>query len=110
MSDHMNGAVEYINDLKNRIRNLSEKRDGLKRVLNSNNWSESSGSRSEIGCSCVMVKSCLVGLEIVISCHGESVVLSRALDVLVHEGLDVVSCLSSKVNQNQLLITIQTKV
>ncbi|TXG70807.1 hypothetical protein EZV62_005742 [Acer yangbiense] len=75
MSDHMNGAVYYINDLKNKIKELSDKRDELiKRVSNS---SASSSRRESAGGSrndhdqppsnCVMIHPCFGGLEIVIS-------------------------------------------
>ncbi|KAK3220874.1 hypothetical protein Dsin_014844 [Dipteronia sinensis] len=122
MSDHMNGAVYYINDLKNKIKELNDKRDELiKRVSNS---SASSSQRESAGgsrkdhdqpapCNCVMIHPCLDGLEIVISSTSfmreQGFLLSMVLEILIKEGLDVVSCLSTEVNE-KLLLTIHTKV
>ncbi|KAK4836839.1 hypothetical protein QYF36_000599 [Acer negundo] len=121
MSDHMNGAVYYINDLKNKIKELSDKRDELiKRVSNS---SASSSRRESAGGSrndhdqppinCVMIHPCFGGLEIVISSTSfmreQGFLLSMVLEIMIKEGLDVVSCLSTEVNE-KLLLTIHTKV
>ncbi|KAL5811061.1 hypothetical protein ACOSQ4_027629 [Xanthoceras sorbifolium] len=112
MSDHMNGAVYYINDLKNKIKELSDRRDELKRLSNSSGSGgrQESGSRSEPA-SCVMIHPCLGGLEIVISSsfREQIFLLSTVFEILLKEGLDVISSLSTKVNE-KLLLTIHTKV
>ncbi|KAK1576729.1 hypothetical protein Q3G72_016039 [Acer saccharum] len=121
MSDHMNGAVYYINDLKNKIKELSDKRDELiKRVSNSSASSSrresAGGSRNDHDQSpsnCVMIHPCFGGLEIVISITSfmreQGFLLSMVLEIMIKEGLDVVSCLSTEVNE-KLLLTINTKV
>ncbi|KAJ0042380.1 hypothetical protein Pint_17330 [Pistacia integerrima] len=114
ISDHINGAVNYINDLKKRITELSAKRDKLKKSDLSVSSPGGSGSTNDrLPCCSVMVHPCLSGgLEVVISYSSfkePSLPLSRVLEVLLKEGLDVVNCVSTKVNDEMLLLTLQTQ-
>lgn len=107
-SDHMHEAVNYIKDLEKKVKELGVKRDDLRKLNNCNVV----GSRSENPSdSCVMVRSCLVGVEVVISSGLKEQVLhlSRVVELLLKEGLNVVSCFSTKVN-TRLIYTIQSEV
>ncbi|KAJ4951616.1 hypothetical protein NE237_028448 [Protea cynaroides] len=101
ISDHMNEAANYIRDLRKRIDELSDKRDGLRNIPNS-------GASDEVsdGCSpdCVTVQPCWGGVEVVISSdlnNGEFP-LSSVLRVLVGLGFTVISCVSTTINQKTL--------
>lgn len=89
----MNEGVNYINHLKKNIKELSAKRDELK---------------SHASCSFSIHKNnTTVGVEI--STKEEGVPLSKLLEQLLKEGLDVVSCFSIQVN-GRLLHSMQCEV
>ncbi|CAK8573607.1 unnamed protein product [Lathyrus sativus] len=93
ISDHTNEGVNYINFLKKNIKELSAKRDELK---------------SHASCSFSIHKNnTTVGVEI--STREEGVPLSKLLEQLLKEGLDVVSCFSIQVN-GRLLHSVQCEV
>ncbi|CAH8313039.1 unnamed protein product [Eruca vesicaria subsp. sativa] len=119
-ADHVSEAVNYIKDLQNKIKELTEKKNRLKTSIPGTVTAQptteectsslsSSLSTSSSRCSCVddnhitfMVMPCLVGIEIIISCCLErnKSCLSRVLQVLVQEErLRVVSCLSTRMPQ-----------
>ncbi|KAF8412345.1 hypothetical protein HHK36_000307 [Tetracentron sinense] len=104
-SDQLYEAVNYITDLQKKILELSDKRDRLQR------WSNLRSNGSSNSCLCVTVRSCLAGVEVVISSgKGEKALpFSRVLDVLIEEGLSVLSCSFTKVN-GRSLHTIQSEV
>ncbi|XP_030473315.2 transcription factor bHLH36-like [Syzygium oleosum] len=98
MSDHMNEAVNYIKHLQAKIRELTFKRDELKGI-HSMAALDSPGSISS--CSTTfMVNSSRESVEIVISrsIREKDLLLSTVLELLLQQGLDVVSCFSSQVN------------
>lgn len=111
----MQEAVNYIKDLENRIKELGVKRDELKnpstsRVVGRFNCENSNNNNLTATCA-IMVRSCLAGVEVIVNSDVEeqAVHLSRLLELLVVEGLNVVSCVSTKVNR-RLMFTILSEV
>ncbi|XP_010494283.1 PREDICTED: transcription factor bHLH55-like [Camelina sativa] len=112
-SDHVEEAANYIKDLQKKIKEISEKRDRIKRTIthrsSTSNCSvrslASSTSSPSSTCSCVgdthmavVVSPCLIGLEIVVSCcYRHEYFLSSVLQLLAQEQcLNVVSCISTR--------------
>ncbi|OMO89694.1 hypothetical protein CCACVL1_07698 [Corchorus capsularis] len=111
LPDHMNEAVNYIKHLQKKMLKLSEKRDELKK-LSSNSYGSSSSALeisqdSNSKGSSIMVRPCLAGVEVVIS---TSFQLSSVLQLIVAEGLSVLTCISTKVNTERLIHTIVSEV
>ncbi|KAH7855516.1 hypothetical protein Vadar_025741 [Vaccinium darrowii] len=110
--DHMNESVNYIKQLQKNIMELSIKRDKLKTTFNSvaNNTKATGGSES---CSSdrVTVSMCSGGVEIFINqgVEDKGFHVSRVLEILVEDGLDVVSCVSTHINK-KLLHVIKSEV
>lgn len=102
MSDHIHESVNYIKHMEKTIEELKIKREALHMVSNSNTSSSTSS---------ITVSHCLGGLEILInsSLRDEVFPLSRVLELLLEEGLEVVSCASTQVNDS-FLHTIKTEV
>lgn len=117
MSDHMNEAVNYIKNLQNRIQKLSEKRDELRRLSNSSSspyystTSESECSQTHINLEdSVTVRPCLAGVEVAINTSfRKGIPLSQVVALLAEEGLTVVNCISTKINE-RLLHNIESEV
>lgn len=115
MSDHVNGAVTFIKDTQTRIKDLSARRDELKREIGdptsqTGTGSGAGSSRSEP--ASVMVQPCVSGFEVVVSSSAsglEAWPLSRVLEVLHEQGLEVISSLTARVNE-RLMYTIQVEV
>lgn len=110
VSDHMHEAVNHINYMTNKIEALTIKRDELKSSFDSSAQTTDPGSGSynpeNHSTNSVVVRPCLDGIEIVIS---SPFALSRMLEILLKEGLDIVGCASTKVN-GRLIHTIQSEV
>ncbi|XP_015877971.2 transcription factor bHLH120 [Ziziphus jujuba] len=110
MSEHMNVAVAYIKHLEKKIQELSVKRNELKRQPNCNN--EKSNCLLPVYYFTISSWSGMV--EIMInSWLGESddrLTLSRVLEVILEQGLDVVSCISTSQANDKLVYTIQSEV
>ncbi|KAJ8752915.1 hypothetical protein K2173_008650 [Erythroxylum novogranatense] len=111
MSDHMNEAVNYIRHLQKKIKGLCYKREELKKLTNLSAPNSQTGSSDICSPSSVVVRSCLVGIEIGFSTglRGQSFPLSIVFQVLLEEGIRVVNCLTTTVNE-RLLHTIQAEV
>ncbi|ESQ43362.1 hypothetical protein EUTSA_v10014694mg [Eutrema salsugineum] len=117
MSDHVNGAVNFIKDTQTRIKDLAARRDEMKREIapicsdpSSQTGSGSGSNRSDP--ASVMVQTCVSGIEVVVnsSVSGlEAWPLSRVLEVLHEQGLEVISSLTARVNE-RLMHTIQVEV
>lgn len=119
----MNEAVNYIKHLQSRIKRLDAKRAELKKCSNiisttGTDHGATPGSSDGRSPSCLTVHPCCGGVQIVISSRGFrsskdglslSFSISRVLEVLLEQGLAVVSCVSSKGN-DRLLHTIQCEV
>ncbi|PSS11468.1 Transcription factor bHLH125 like [Actinidia chinensis var. chinensis] len=109
ISDHVHESVNYIRHLQKRAEKLSEKRDGLKRLPNKSTANDD-GSK-------VFPSTSRKDISVTIETSGERVriilrggwSLSKALDVLIQEGLTITSCISTNVNE-RLLHTIESEV
>lgn len=117
ISDHVQEATNYIKDLQKGIQELSDKRSKL---IMKKNLNTSAGSSNCVappqnphpGASdSIIVRSSSVGMEVIINTDfTEGLPLSRVVDVLIGEGLSIISCISAKVNERTLLHTIQSQV
>ncbi|XP_058205690.1 transcription factor bHLH120-like [Rhododendron vialii] len=112
--DHMNESVNYIKQLQENIEQLSMKRDNLKNMFDSiGNNTEATRSSENCFPGRVTVGLCWGGVEILISTstgsEDEGFPISRVLEILVEEGLDVVSCVSTQINK-KLLHVIKSEV
>ena len=112
ISDHVQEATNYIKDLQNGIQELSHKRDKLKSLNTSGSSNcvappQNPHSRAS---DSIIVRSSSVGMEVMINtAFTEGLPLSRVVNVLTGEGLSIISCISSKVNE-RLLHTIESQV
>ncbi|ESQ35577.1 hypothetical protein EUTSA_v10009922mg [Eutrema salsugineum] len=129
-SDHVEEAVNYIKDLQKKIKEMSKKRDRIKRSINhpsstgecssirplASSWPSPTSLSSY--CSCVgdtqidvKVKTCLVGIEIVASCciKHESCLSSILQLVAQEQCLNVVSSISTRLHQ-RFMHTIVSEV
>ncbi|CAL5404920.1 unnamed protein product [Camellia sinensis] len=106
-SDHMEEAVNYIKNLEKNIQQLRHKRDELKKFSSPDSLYSGDGSSSHFFTVC----PCLGGVKIVFSSgfNEEKLQLSRVMEFLLEEGLNVVTCASTKVN-DKLIHTIQCEV
>ncbi|XP_024005701.1 transcription factor bHLH126 [Eutrema salsugineum] len=117
VSDHVNGAVNFIKDTETRIKELSARRDELSRETDQRYTSnpDPANTRPELGKSdpaSVMVQPCVSGFEVAVSSNSsgpEALPLSRVLEALQEQGLEVISSLTTRVNE-RLMHTIQVEV
>ncbi|KAG7596796.1 Myc-type basic helix-loop-helix (bHLH) domain [Arabidopsis suecica] len=119
-ADHVLEAVNYIKDLQKKIKEVSEKRDRIKRSIThpSSRGEFSIRSLASSTCSCVgdthiavVVRPCLIGLEIVVSCcNRHESCLSSVLQLLAQEQcFNIVSCISTRLHQ-RFIHTIASEV
>ncbi|XVF50724.1 hypothetical protein PTKIN_Ptkin04bG0125600 [Pterospermum kingtungense] len=111
MSDHMNGAESYIKDLQKRIYELGAQRDELKKLSVGSSGFDQGSSCNDFFPSSAVVRQSFDGVEVVISTGlgSQALTLSRVLQLLLEEGHDVVSSISTR-NDKGLIHTIQSKV
>ncbi|KAG8381428.1 hypothetical protein BUALT_Bualt06G0121000 [Buddleja alternifolia] len=109
VSDHMHQAVNYIKHMQNNIEELQKKRDRLKKLSNpsSSNIDADQDQNLTINdpLNCVNVNLCLDGVEILIrSSLSEEAgfLLSKVLLDLIERGLNVISCVSTRANEQSL--------
>lgn len=105
----MNDAANYIRHLQNKIRDLSEKRDRLRRCsIGASDHKESSGS--VISRPAIHVHAFQIGVEVVVTIREEEgLPLSRVLELLMEEEVSVVTCALVTVN-HALIYTIRCEV
>lgn len=118
-SDHMHQALNYIKQMQKNVQELEKRRDGLKTPSSSSsshNLEKTAGSspdqKTASSPNFVSVDRCRDGVEILINCvAGErsSFPLSKVLRTLQNEGVNVVSCDSTKAD-NRLLHRVQSEV
>lgn len=113
--------MNYINHMKRKIQELSAKRAKLRRLYEQNSSGEdfvpeNYRSLDDDLCNSVTkimaTPTCFGGVEVVISSscsEGEGLPLSEVLKVLLAEGLSVVGCVSTRVNE-RLFHIIQCEV
>ncbi|KAE9617205.1 hypothetical protein Lal_00034540 [Lupinus albus] len=96
ISEQMNGAVNYIKQMQENIKELGAKKDELKKLTNSklnnhvNNHSSSPFTIHE--------NNGIVRIEVTIGFIEEKHKLSKLMQLLLEEELDVVNCLSTEIN------------
>ncbi|KAL1202858.1 Transcription factor [Cardamine amara subsp. amara] len=115
VSDHVHGAVNFIQDTETRIKELSARRDELSRETGQRSHPDPAKTGSELGKSdpaSVMVQPHVSGFEVVVSSRSsgpEALPLSKVLETLQEQGLEVISSLTTRVNE-RLMHTIQVEV
>ncbi|KAH7840948.1 hypothetical protein Vadar_023741 [Vaccinium darrowii] len=111
MSDHIQESVNYIKHMEKTIEELKIKREDLAAQYMISNSNTSSSTSSNCFPISITVSHCVGGAEILINSGLRDAVfpLSRVLELLLEEGLDVVSCVSTQVNDS-FLYTIRTEV
>ncbi|KAI5346961.1 Hypothetical predicted protein [Prunus dulcis] len=120
ISEHMNEAVNYITHMKRKIQELNAKKEKLRRLYEYDSSAQEFGLENETlghdlvnSVTNIMVRpTCLGGVEVVISSscsEDEGLPLSRVLKLLLAEGLCVVECASTRVNE-RVFHTIQSEV
>ncbi|KHN15700.1 Transcription factor bHLH120 [Glycine soja] len=103
-SDHIGEAVNYIQILKQKINALQVKRDRLKLMVNSSLLETSIDQPEHSGAvvKCVNINLIPGGVEIAICSsgleEGSNSPLSEFMEILLQEGCDVVSCVSTLAN------------
>jgi len=111
ISDHMNEAVNYIDYLQKKIKETSAKRDELKKLFDFSSVASPSGCSNKYSSSSVALQPYPGGIEITFDSDlmGRDLPLSRVLQVLLEEGISVINCVSTKVNE-RLFHSVQTEV
>ncbi|KAI8564696.1 hypothetical protein RHMOL_Rhmol03G0201600 [Rhododendron molle] len=117
VGDHINEATKYIKHLEKKIKDSGAKRDRLQSLsISSTTTSCGHGNGSSSNCSANYVTVCCRSMgqvEVILSTGGGfdpgKSQLSSVLKLLLEEGLSVVSCVSTKVNE-RLLHTIQSQI
>ncbi|TKY51228.1 dimerization protein [Spatholobus suberectus] len=112
-SDHIGEAVNYIQILKEKINALQVKRDRLKQMVNSSSVETGiEPDHSGALVKCVNINPIPGGVEISICSgfeEGSSSPLSELMEILLQEGCDVVSCVSTHAN-GRIFHTIKSEV
>lgn len=104
ISDHVYEAMNYINHLQNNVKQLQSKKEELMKISNLSTKAPQNGSSSNSSTThlspFVIVQPFLGGLEIVCSYSFNKCLfpLSKALDLLIKEGLNVISTNSNNLD------------
>ncbi|KMT12203.1 hypothetical protein BVRB_5g101510 [Beta vulgaris subsp. vulgaris] len=99
ISAHLEEAVKYIKQMQQKIKGLNDQRDGLRKEVS--NIEKHAHDHNN-----VIINVFKESLEVIVSTKCEDVEgdeglpLSKVLQCLIQEGLDVVSAISKKVNTN----------
>ncbi|MED6171309.1 hypothetical protein PIB30_039662 [Stylosanthes scabra] len=117
-SDHMYEAVNYINQLQNKVKKLEAKRDELKKHFSDLNASiddandDDDNDESILHLPPYVVVHPLQGVGVEISCSYSFkkclCPLSRLLHILIGEGLNIINTISTKRN-GRFIHTIQSE-
>ena len=114
MSDHVLEAINYIKHMEKNIGELEVKRDKLRNLTgeSSNLDSKRVNETNSLSITFTVEPCSGGGFEILMKNYltdNNWLPLSRILDVLLDEGITVVNCVCTKVNE-ECLYTIQTEV
>ncbi|XP_057425549.1 transcription factor bHLH36-like isoform X1 [Lotus japonicus] len=106
-SDHIHEGTNYIKHLQNNVKKLQDKRDELMKLSNFNHV----GSESANFATYVIVHPCLGGIQIKCSYSFKkhAFPLSRVLDIVLKEGLNVINCISTRTDDHRFIHTIQSE-
>ncbi|CAL0328647.1 unnamed protein product [Lupinus luteus] len=107
ISDHMNEAVNYIKYMQENIKELGAKRDELKKLSTSK--LENHAINHVYGSFTIHENNGIVRIEITSGSAEERFTLSKLLQLLLEEKLEVLNCLSTEVN-GRLLHSVQCEV
>ncbi|CAN0841590.1 Transcription factor bHLH36 [Linum grandiflorum] len=124
VSDHIHQAANYIKHQEEKIKELKVKRDELEKTCNvipttTGNSSASASNSSannhnhdedeDKSAVIISVTTCLIGIEVTLEICEFSVGVSTIVGALADEGLNVVSCISARVNHG-MVYTIKAEV
>ncbi|KAI5444712.1 hypothetical protein KIW84_013113 [Lathyrus oleraceus] len=113
ISDHVNEAMNYINHLQTKVKQLEAKKEELTKKMSSLNTNvpqnDSSSSSTNLQ-PCVIVQPFPGGIEIVCSYSFNKCLfpLSKVLFVVINEGLNVISCTSNTID-GRFIYTIRSE-
>ncbi|KAJ9539696.1 hypothetical protein OSB04_026202 [Centaurea solstitialis] len=117
MSEHMNQAVNYVKHLEENIKGLKKTRDEIKktypRITDSSSVAQNTNIKSESSSRdppITVTVECSHGvIEVLVTSNCTGFPISRVMKALVQEGLNVISCNSTKVNE-RLIHSIHSEV
>ncbi|XP_030463525.2 transcription factor bHLH118-like [Syzygium oleosum] len=117
-SDHITGAVNYINHLERKINEMERRKDEFKRGKSVHLGSpgpESWSSGADCSARALSVRPCLDGVEIVIlgassRDQDHNFPLSKVFQLLLEEGISVASSVSTRTSEMIFIHTIQSEV
>ena len=106
----MNEAANYIKHMQNNIKELGAKRDEMKKISNHCNNMENNHAGLHTSCNfTIHENNGIMGIEITSGFREEKPKISKLLQFLTEEGLEVVSFFSTEVN-GRLLHSVQCEV
>ncbi|KAI3420616.1 Protein kinase domain-containing protein [Psidium guajava] len=116
-SDHITGAINYINDLEGKINAMGRRREEFKRgksVYQGSLGPEIWSSSTNCSARALSVRPRLDGVEIVIRSansrdQDHNFPLSKVLQLLLEEGISVASCVSTRTSEMIFIHTIQSE-
>ncbi|XP_061373971.1 transcription factor bHLH36-like [Gastrolobium bilobum] len=110
-SDHIHEGTNYIRYLQNKVKQLEAKKEELMKLSNLSPVGPESGSFTIHRSTYVTVHPCPGGVQIKCSYSFTKHVfpLSRVLEIVLKEGLNVVNCTSTKTDDHRFIHTIRSE-
>ncbi|XP_022156850.1 transcription factor bHLH126-like [Momordica charantia] len=107
--DHMHETVKYIQHMQTKIQELSQKRDELKKHAKQNSDHETTETPSTTRKDTIVVRKKHGGVQVVLdTATTRRRPVSSILEALIAEGLQIASCISTKIN-DRFLHTIESE-